>query len=112
MVRHFVGRATNPLFDANLVEFTDDALAVLSAYHWPGNLTELCQVVTKIASTTPTRVITSQQLPMRLREVRQWPSLSEYLEGQQQQYIDMVLHACHGDKTKASQVLGLDASKL
>jgi DNA-binding NtrC family response regulator len=112
LVRHFSGLATNPLFDASLVEFTDDALFVLGAYHWPGNLSELCQVVTKIASTTESRVITSQQLPMRLREEKQWPKLADYLEGQQKQYIDMVLHACHGDKAKASAVLGLDVSKL
>jgi DNA-binding protein Fis len=49
---------------------------------------------------------------MRLREEKQWPKLADYLEGQQKQYIDMVLHACHGDKAKASAVLGLDVSKL
>jgi len=112
LVKHFVSRATNPFFDASLVEFTDDAIAVLSAYHWPGNLTELCQIVTKIASTSETRVITSQQLPMRLREVKQWPRLSDYMVGQQKQYVDMVLHACRGDKTKAAEVLGLDPSQF
>jgi len=44
LVKHYAAQATNPLFDAKLVEFTDDALAVMSAYHWPGNLTELAQI--------------------------------------------------------------------
>ncbi|MFA5263947.1 MAG: sigma-54 dependent transcriptional regulator [Opitutaceae bacterium] len=112
LVKYFVSHATNPLFDASLVEFTDDAMAVFLAYHWPGNLSELCQIVTKIASTSESRVITSQQLPMRLREVKQWPRLSDYMMGQQKQYVDMVIHACRGDKTKAAEVLGLDPSKL
>jgi two-component system response regulator HydG len=30
-------------------------MAVLSAYHWPGNLTEMFQLVSKLASTTETR---------------------------------------------------------
>jgi len=112
LVKHFISRTTNPLFDANLVEFTEDAMVVFRAYHWPGNLAELEQVVSKIVSTTETRVITSQQLPMRLRELRHWPLLREYLGGQERQYIDVVLHACQGDKVKAAKVLGVDAAQI
>jgi two-component system, NtrC family, response regulator HydG len=112
LVKHYASQAANPLFDANLIEFTDDALGVMTAYHWPGNLTELYQVVSKIAATTETRVITSQQLPLRLRELKHWPALSEYLAGQEKQYIDMVLHACRGDRTAAAKVLGVDVGKL
>ena len=112
LVKHYTLQATNPLFDSNLIEFTDDAMSVLMAYHWPGNLTELCQVVSKLAATTETRVITSQQLPLRLRELKHWPSLVDYLAGQEKQYIDMVVHACHGDKAAAAKVLGVDVAKL
>jgi two-component system response regulator HydG len=112
LVKSFTSKATNPLLDTSLVEFTDDAMAVFGAYHWPGNLAELEQVVSKIASTTETRVVTSQQLPMRLREPEHWPNLAEYLAGQQKQYLDMVLHACQGDKARAAKVLGVDAAKL
>lgn len=112
LVRHFTAEATNPLFETNLIEFTGDALDVLQAYHWPGNLTDLNQVVSKIAATTETRIVTSQQLPMRLRELKDWPTLAVYLSGQEKQYIEMVLHACKGDKTSAAQILGMDKAKL
>ncbi len=112
LVKHFAARATNPLFDASLVEFTEDAMEVLTSYHWPGNLTELLQVVSKVASTAESRVITSQQLPMRLREVKDWPALADYLKGQEKHYIDLVLRACGDDKAKAAKVLGIDAGKL
>jgi two-component system response regulator HydG len=112
LVKRYTSQAANPLFESNQIEFTDDAMAVLTAYHWPGNLTELYQVVSKIAATTETRVITSQQLPLRLRELKHWPALGEYLAGQEKQYIDMVLHACRGDKAAAAKVLGVDPSKL
>ena len=112
LVKHYVAKATNPHFDASLVEFTDDALAVLRAYHWPGNLTELYQVVSRIAATTETRIVTSQQLPLRLRELKSWPTLAEYLAGQEKQYREMVLHACRGDKATAAKVLGVDAAVL
>jgi two-component system response regulator HydG len=112
LVRHYSAQSTNPLFDTKLIEFTDDALAVMTAYHWPGNLTELLQVVSKIAATTETRVVTSQQLPLRLRELKHWPTLAEYLTGQEKQYIDHVLHQSKGDKAAAAKVLGVDVSKL
>ncbi len=112
LVKHYSLRAANPLLDVNLVEFTPDAMAVLSAYHWPGNLTELYQLVTKIVSTTETRVITSQQLPLRLRELKNWPTLAEYLAGQEKQYIDHVLRASRGDKAAAAKVLGVDVGKI
>jgi len=112
LVKHYSSQATNPLFDANLIEFTDDALAVMGAYHWPGNLTELMQVVSKIAATSETRVITSQQLPLRLRELKHWPTLAEFLSGQEKQYTDHVLTTCKGDKAAAAKVLGVDVSNL
>jgi len=112
LVKHFTSRATNTIIDTNLIEFTDDAMAVLTAYHWPGNLTELYQVVSKIASTTETRVVTSEQLPLRIRELKHWPTLAEYTAGQEKQYMDRVLHACRGDKAVAAKVLGIDVSRF
>ena len=112
IVKNYVVKTVNPLFDANLIEFTDDAMAVLTAYHWPGNLTELFQVISKVVAGTETRVITSQQLPLRLRELKQWPTLAEYLAGQEKQYVDLVLHFCRNDKPAAAKVLGVDPAKL
>ncbi len=112
LVKHYAAQAANPQFDPNLIEFTEDALNVISAYPWPGNLTELGQVISKVAATTETRVITSQQLPLRLRDVKQWPTLGEYLAGQEKQYVDQVLHACRGDKNLAAKVLGVELVKV
>lgn len=112
LARHYSARATNPHFDANLVEFTADALSVLTAYHWPGNLTELFQVISKIAATTETRIVTSEQLPLRLREIQHWPSLADYLAGQERQYVEIVVYACRGDKPRAAAVLGIAVEKL
>jgi two-component system response regulator HydG len=112
IVKQYAAKAANPHFDANFIEFTDDAMGVLTAYHWPGNLTELFQVISKVAAGTETRVITSSQLPLRLRELKHWPALAEYLAGQEKQYIDLVLHVCRDDKAAAAKVLGIDPSKL
>ena len=112
LAKHYAGKSTNPHFEAGLVEFTEDAMATLTGYHWPGNLTELFQVVSKIASTTESRIVTSQQLPLRLRELQHWPKLADYLAGQQKQYVEMVVHACRGDKARAAAVLGVAPAEL
>ena len=112
LVKHFIRGVANPHFDAALVEFTEDAMAQIRAYRWPGNLAELEQVISKIVSTTEARIITSEQLPLRLREAEQWPKLEAYLAGQEKQYIEMVLHACQGDQGRAAKVLGVPLSKL
>ncbi|MFI5357911.1 MAG: sigma-54-dependent transcriptional regulator [Opitutales bacterium] len=112
LLKHCANRTTSPFFDTNQVEFAPDALALLTAYHWPGNLTEFFQVVSGIISTSESRVISAAQLPLRLREVRTWPSLADYLAGQEKQYLEMVLHACRGDKAAAAKVLGVSVSKL
>jgi DNA-binding NtrC family response regulator len=112
LVKHFTLRSTNTQVDVNMIEFTEDAMAVLTAYRWPGNLTEMFQLVSKIASTTETRVVTSEQLPLRLREVKDWPTLADFVSGQEKQYIERVLKASRGDKATAAKVLGVDVSRL
>lgn len=112
LVKHYSVQTTNPHLDTNMIEFTEDAMALLTSYHWSGNLTELFQVISKIVSTAEARLITAKQLPLRLSELKSWPTLAEYLSGQEKQYRDMVLHACHGDKASAARVLGVEVSQL
>lgn len=112
LVKHCTAKAVNPNFSASLVELNESAMATLENYHWPGNVAELFQVITKIASTTESRMVTPEQLPLRLREPKHWPKLVEYLARQEKQYFNMVLHACHGDKAKAAAILGVEPERL
>jgi two-component system, NtrC family, response regulator HydG len=112
LVKHFTARATNPNFDAKLVEFTPDAFAVFKAYPWPGNITDLAQVVGKIASSTEVRVIGVEQLPLRIKDLGGWPKLADYLALQEKHYIEQVLHACRGNKEQAARVLGIEVGRV
>ncbi|HKB58244.1 MAG TPA: response regulator [Lacunisphaera sp.] len=112
LLKDVAAKTSNPQFDAKQVEFTDDALATLRAYRWPGNLAEFKQVVSQVVTTTETRVVTSAQLPLRIHELKDWPTLAEYLSGQEKQYIARVLYACQGDKARAAAALGIDVSRL
>lgn len=112
LVKFFTAQAANPSFDAKLVEFSAEALDIMRAYGWPGNVVEFGQVVTRIAATAEARMISADQLPLRIRDVSAWPSLADYLARQERQYLDMVLHACRGDREAAARVLGVEAGKL
>lgn len=112
LLKDVASRAANPQFDARQIEFTDDALTTLKAYRWPGNLVEFTQVVSQAISAAESRIVTSAQLPLRIHELKDWPSLGDYLAGQEKQYIARVLHACGGDKAKAATVLGIEPTKL
>ncbi|HYC70506.1 MAG TPA: response regulator [Opitutaceae bacterium] len=112
LLKEVAARTVNAQFDARQIEFTDDAILALRAYRWPGNLSEFNQVVSQVLATTETRVITSAQLPLRVHDLKDWPSLAEYLSGQEKLYVSRVLHACNGDKARAAKVLGIDAAKL
>lgn len=112
LVKAVAVESHNSKFASGRIEFTTDAMGVLSAYFWPGNFSELSMVVGRIVSEAETRVITAEQLPLHLHDPKDYPSLEEYLEGQRQQYMERVLHACRGDRAKAAKVLGCKASDL
>jgi two-component system, NtrC family, response regulator HydG len=112
LVKFFTAQAANPNFDAKLIEFAPDALAALKAYSWPGNITDLGQVILKIAGSCDSRMIGVEQLPMRLKDLGGWPKLAEFLALQEKHYIEQVLHACRGDKTQAARVLGVEKARL
>lgn len=112
LVKEIVRQTTNPSFASNQIEFTDDAMQTLSAHYWPGNLSELNQVISKLVSTSDSRVISSRQLPLRLRQLADWPALEDYLAGQEKEYISTVLNACHDDRELAARILKCDPSKL
>lgn len=112
LVRHFTQSSTNPQFEAAAIAFSADALEALQGYAWPGNLTELQQVVTGLATTTDRRLITAEQLPPRLRGTPNWAPLADFLAAQERQYIERVLLSLGGDREAAARVLKVDVSRL
>ncbi|MCC5024179.1 MAG: sigma 54-interacting transcriptional regulator [Candidatus Synoicihabitans palmerolidicus] len=75
IIKSILEKSTNPYCDAKLIEFSADAMRVLENYRWPGNGLEFSQVVTRIAASTESRIVGDEQLPMRLKELGQWPTL-------------------------------------
>ncbi|MGH9417465.1 MAG: sigma-54-dependent transcriptional regulator [Terriglobales bacterium] len=100
-------------------EFSPEALAALSAHHWPGNIRELRNLVERIAILTPgARVIERRHLPpLLLQGGRRLPhadfsTLHEARSAYERDFIRKKLEENAGNMTRTAEVLGLERSHL
>jgi len=95
-----------------------DALDAILAYDWPGNVRELENALERAITLTPGREIGAAALPQRVTERRTEPLVAERihpnptLDAIERAYIQWVLQAEAGNKTRAAEVLGIDPSTL
>ncbi|PAU89501.1 sigma-54-dependent Fis family transcriptional regulator [Pseudomonas sp. WN033] len=111
--------------------FTDEALALLHSYNYPGNVRELENAVERAATFCSGPYIDAADLPQRIRDnsgeqetssssqcpafnlpLNQDPSGLPDLESVQRQYIHQVLKATGGNKRKAAEILGITRRTL
>jgi DNA-binding NtrC family response regulator len=97
---------------------SEDTLAALLEYDWPGNVRELENALERAVAMTPGDVIERDALPTRVIErqppplVSAEPPMNPPLEVIERAYIEWVLKAEGGNKTRAAEVLGIDPSTL
>jgi DNA-binding NtrC family response regulator len=94
-------------------KFTDKALQVLMNYNWPGNVRELENVIQRLIIMTEGNIIEVTDLPSLMR----FSALSETgfnrtLAEVETEYIRNVLASVNGNKTRASEILGIDRKTL
>jgi two-component system response regulator HydG len=97
---------------------SEDALQALCEYDWPGNVRELENALERAVAMTQGAAITADVLPSRVTERQPVPLVSGQrpanppLEIIERAYIEWVLRAEGGNKTRAAEVLGIDPSTL
>jgi DNA-binding NtrC family response regulator len=91
-----------------------DALDLLLAYHWPGNIRELENVVQRAVLLAKSEEIEPENLLINIIKVRdQDPGLKFLsLEEIEKQHIGRVLEFTAWNKTRASQILGINRKTL
>ncbi|HEY2745471.1 MAG TPA: sigma-54 dependent transcriptional regulator [Polyangia bacterium] len=101
-----------------IIAFTQAALKILLAYPWPGNVRELENVVERAVALAEGDQIGPDDLPPQVRERRSSDVLAGALARGltlaelEREYINRVLQAEGGNKTRAAQRLGLDRKTL
>ena len=106
----------------NKKEFTEDVIALLEEYEWPGNIAELKGAVTKAADTSHGTEIRVAHLPYAIREVSAFevgasendaPSNFNVARTQwERQYLSFHLEERGWDIGKTAQAVGMTESAL
>jgi DNA-binding NtrC family response regulator len=98
---------------------SDEALEALNRYAWPGNVRELENALERaVVLSARDSVIPPSALPERVREepkerlINEAPPENPSMEIIERAYIEWVLKAEGGNKSRAADVLGIDPSTL
>jgi DNA-binding NtrC family response regulator len=118
LVEHFVQK----IADANNAQplaIAPDALAILTAYPFPGNVRELENTVERAVAFARGATITPDDLPQRVRSTGATAALVARASAQrltldelEREYILETLRHTGGNKSRAAEILGLDRKTL
>jgi len=107
----------NLLMKKEVAEISEDVIALLLNYDFPGNVRELENIIERGVALTNGSIIETGHLPEDLRELsiktfRKKEGKIPSLEEQEEAYIKWVLGEVGGNKTLAAQILGIDRVSL
>jgi len=95
-----------------LVNISEQALAILQRYDWPGNIRELENIIQR-AVIMSDRSIDVEHLPETLKYPINFPdSALVSLKEIEKQHIQKVLNFTNNNKTKAAEILGIDRKTI
>jgi two-component system response regulator HydG len=118
LANHFLSRMVDSEGEENVPTISEEALQVLSSYDWPGNVRELENALERAAVVSGGPEIRPEHLPQRVLEaptpqlVSDRPLPNPAMEVIERAYIEWVLQAEGGNKSRAAEVLGIDPSTL
>ncbi len=116
LAQHFLDRAA-PVMGKPVHTISEDALALLKAYDFPGNVRELENIIERGVAICQGDTLEAGHLPDDLRDLtirafRRRDGRVIPLEEQERDYILWVLEEAHGNQTLAAQMLGIDRVSL
>jgi two-component system response regulator AtoC len=116
LVEHFLARARKP------VSITPEALALLCAYEWPGNVRQLENAVERAIVLARNGVITEEQIelsPNPYVTQHDWRKQLPLAEGYkaviaqvEKALVERALREAQGNKTRAAEILGIQRRLL
>jgi len=116
LAHHFLVKHT-ALMHKEVTDITPEALELLKAYGFPGNVRELENIIERGVAIASGNTITPAHLPDDLRDLsirtfRRKDGRIPSLEEQERDYIFWVLQEVGGNQTQAAQILGIDRVSL
>jgi DNA-binding NtrC family response regulator len=122
LVEHFLARYADKN-KKSVSHVSEEAMSLLKAYSWPGNIRELEHAIERAVAMTNTAVLFPEDFPIEiLRGGSALTADSMQLEGgtqprtsleeMEKSHILKVLQEVHFNKSKASEILGIDRATL
>ncbi|MDQ3043264.1 MAG: sigma-54 dependent transcriptional regulator, partial [Acidobacteriota bacterium] len=119
LVEHFLVKIAKKQNAAPL-EIAPEALALLTAYSWQGNVRELENTIERAIAMARGAILTIEDLPERIRNAGSQTSAILQaakakrltLDELEREYILEILRESGGNKSRAAEVLGLDRKTL
>jgi len=113
---HFL-RKSSVRMNKGVTEISAEALDLLKAYDFPGNVRELENIIERGVAIATGTIIEPAGLPDDLRELairtfRKKEGRLPSLEEQERDYIRWILQEAGGNQTLAAQILGIDRVSL
>ncbi|HKS65954.1 MAG TPA: sigma-54 dependent transcriptional regulator [Candidatus Acidoferrales bacterium] len=117
LVQHFLKKYAQ-MYGKTFRGLSRRAQIVLLQHDWPGNVRELENVISSAAITASAEFIDVSDLPQHLQRPRRRPQGLEEnwrplpMEEVRRMHIQRVLDACHGNRVRAAQILGIGRTSL
>jgi two-component system, NtrC family, response regulator PilR len=102
------------------IRFSEQAMRILEAYRYPGNVRQLQNIVERAATLAESNVLGPETLPSALRgeelaesvnslepEIGEKFSLERFLDDEERRHLTSALKKARGVKTRAAELLGL-----
>ena len=116
LTAHFIKKYNNEL-NRNISGITEDALALLKEYDWPGNIRELENTIERAIVISSSNTITADHLSNitssdDAREIRVGLALKEAIDTFKISFIKKTLDHTGGSKKKAAEILKIQRTYL
>jgi len=117
LLSYYFLKKYSTLMKKPVTEVSSEVLETLMNYDFPGNVRELENIIERGVALTNENIIQAAHLPEDLRELsiktfRRKEGRIPTLQEQEMSYINWVLKEVGGNKTLASEILGIDRVSL